>query len=80
MLSTTIQRYGDQIDELIGEIGVLRNREAIVEQKLERKRAELRAARRRLEALRHHLHRSLNVLRNRLVDIYRSAASPTCSP
>ncbi len=72
VLSTTIARYGDQIDQLIGEISVLRNREAIVEQELARKQAELRRDRVRLDRLRANLQRSLNLLRNRLVDIYRS--------
>ena len=71
-LSTTIERYGDQIDQLIGEISVLRNREAIVEQELARKQAELHRDKVRLDQLRSDLRRSLNVLRNRLVDIYRS--------
>jgi murein DD-endopeptidase MepM/ murein hydrolase activator NlpD len=72
VLSTTIQKYGDRIDQLISEISVLRNREALVQQKLAQKQAELRADQRRLEELHARLHRSLGVLRNRLVDIYRS--------
>ena len=72
VLSTTIQQYGDQIDHLIGEISVLRNREAIVQKQLDKVQAELRADRIRLDQLRHQLNRSLNTLRNRLVDIYRS--------
>ena len=72
VLSTTIQRYGDQIDHLIGEISVLRNREAIVQRELDKKQAELHADRIRLDQLRHQLRLSLNTLRNRLVDIYRS--------
>jgi murein DD-endopeptidase MepM/ murein hydrolase activator NlpD len=71
-LSTTIQKYGDQIDALIGEISVLRNREAVVEQELAGKQAELHRDRVRLAALRANLKRSLNLLRNRLVDIYRA--------
>jgi murein DD-endopeptidase MepM/ murein hydrolase activator NlpD len=71
-LSTTIQHYGDQIDQLIGEISVLRNREAIVEQQLRKKQAELHRDKVKLNQLRANLQRSLNVLRNRLVDIYRS--------
>jgi peptidoglycan DL-endopeptidase CwlO len=76
VLSTTIQHYGERIDELIGQIGVLRNREAVVQAKLEDKRAELRADRRHLDVLRVHLHRSLNVLSNRLVEIYRAGGPP----
>ena len=71
-LSTTIQHYGDQIDQLIGEISVLRNREAIVQQQLRKKQAELHRDKVKLDQLRANLQRSLNLLRNRLVDIYRS--------
>jgi murein DD-endopeptidase MepM/ murein hydrolase activator NlpD len=71
-LSSTIQKYGDQINDLIGQIAVLRNRAAIVQQHLSDKQAELHADRVRLAELHKHLHRSLGTLRNRLVDIYRS--------
>ena len=71
-LSTTIQRYGDRIDELIGEISVLRNRVAVVQAELRRKQAELHRDKVRLDQLRSSLRRSLNVLRNRLVNIYRA--------
>ena len=71
-LSTTIQKYGDQIDTLIGQISVLRNRVAVVQAELDKKQAELHRDRVRLDQLRTNLHRSLNVLRNRLVDIYRA--------
>ena len=72
VLSTTIAKYGNQIDDLIGQIAVLRNREAIVQAHLSDKQAELHADRVRLQKLHVHLHRSLGALRNRLVDIYRS--------
>jgi murein DD-endopeptidase MepM/ murein hydrolase activator NlpD len=72
VLSTTIQKYGDQIDALIGQIAVLRNREAIVQKHLDAKQAELHADRLHLLKVHRHLHRSLGALRNRLVDIYRS--------
>jgi murein DD-endopeptidase MepM/ murein hydrolase activator NlpD len=72
VLSSTIQKYGDQIDELIGQIAVLRNREALVQQRLDAKQAELHNDRVHLEELHKHLHSSLNALRNRLVGIYRS--------
>src|SRR4051812_32313379 len=71
-LSTTIQKYGDQIDELIGQISVLRNRVAVVQEELSQKQAELHRDRIRLQQLKSDLQRSLNALRNRLVDIYRS--------
>jgi murein DD-endopeptidase MepM/ murein hydrolase activator NlpD len=72
VLSSTIQKYGDQINSLIGQIAVLRNRVAIVQQDLADKQAELHADRVRLAKLHSHLHHSLGALRNRLVDIYRS--------
>jgi murein DD-endopeptidase MepM/ murein hydrolase activator NlpD len=72
VLSTEIERYGSQIDELAGQVAVLRNREAIVVAELRRVQAHLRLAKDRLEVLHRRLHRSLGVLRNRLVDIYRS--------
>jgi murein DD-endopeptidase MepM/ murein hydrolase activator NlpD len=72
VLSTTISKYGDQIDALIGQIAVLRNRVALVEQNLSDKQAELHADRIHLVEVHRHLHRSLGELRNRLVDIYRS--------
>lgn len=72
VLSSTIQKYGDRIDELIGQISVLSNRVAVVQDELDKKQAELHRDRVRLEQLRSNLQRSLNVLRNRLVDIYRA--------
>jgi peptidoglycan DL-endopeptidase CwlO len=76
VLSTTIQRYGERIDRLIGEVSVLRNREALVAARLRRKQAELHADRARLARLRIDLEHSLHVLRNRLVDIYESGGEP----
>jgi peptidoglycan DL-endopeptidase CwlO len=72
VLSSDIARYGAQIDELAGQVAVLRNREAIVIAELRRVQAHLRRAKDRLEILHKRLHHSLGVLRNRLVDIYRS--------
>jgi murein DD-endopeptidase MepM/ murein hydrolase activator NlpD len=72
VLSTTIQKYGDQINDLIGQIAVLRNRAAIVQQHLTDKQGELHADRVQLAKLHKHLHHSLGALRTRLVDIYRS--------
>jgi murein DD-endopeptidase MepM/ murein hydrolase activator NlpD len=71
-LSSTIAAYGKQIDQLIGEVAVLANREAIVQQQLTDKQAELHTDRVHLKQLHEHLRHSLNALRNRLVDIYRS--------
>ena len=72
VLSSTIQAYGERIDALVSQVAVLRNRVALVQQQLSDKQAELRVDQRRLEELHGRLHRSLGVLRNRLVDIYRS--------
>jgi murein DD-endopeptidase MepM/ murein hydrolase activator NlpD len=72
VLTTEISRYSDEIDRLAGEVAVLRNREAIVQEQLDQVKARLRREERRLDQLRHHLRRSLNALRNRLVAIYRS--------
>jgi peptidoglycan DL-endopeptidase CwlO len=72
VLSSDLQDYGDQIDVLAGQVAVLRNREAIVVAELRQVQAHLVRAKNRLEVLHRRLHRSLGVLRNRLVDIYRS--------
>ena len=72
VLSTTIQRYGDQLDQLRGQVATLRNRISIVQTQLNRKEAELKEAKARLAALRERLKRSLRILRERLVDIYES--------
>ena len=47
VLTTTISRYGDQIDRLTGEVGAIRNREAAVRARLDAKQAELDAGGRR---------------------------------
>ena len=73
VLSTTIQRLGDRLDQLRGEVATLRNREAIVQAELDRKEAELKRAKDRLAVLRVRLKRSLEVLRERLVAIYESS-------
>jgi murein DD-endopeptidase MepM/ murein hydrolase activator NlpD len=72
VLSTTIQRYGDRVDQLRGEVATLQNQIAIVETQLQKKEAELKEAKARLVELRAHLKRSLRVLQQRLVDIYES--------
>jgi len=77
VLSTTIQRYGEQLDQLRGQVATLRNREAIVQAELEKTEAELGRAKDRLEALRERLGRSLKVLRERLVAIYESSSPDT---
>jgi len=72
VLSTTIQKYGDQLDQLRNEVASLRNRIAIVQTQLNKKEAELKEAKARLAELRDRLKQSLRVLRQRLVDIYES--------
>jgi murein DD-endopeptidase MepM/ murein hydrolase activator NlpD len=72
VLSTTIQKYGDQLDQLRGEVATLQNRIAIVQTQLRKKEAELKEAKAKLARLREHLKRSLRILRERLVDIYKS--------
>ena len=72
VLSTELSRYNDQLDQLAGEVAVLRNREAIVQAELEEVQTRLRDEKDRLEALHHQLHHSLGLLRRRLVAIYKS--------
>jgi murein DD-endopeptidase MepM/ murein hydrolase activator NlpD len=72
VLSTTIQKYNDQISQLSGEVATLRNRVAIVADELAQKEAELKADQRRLQVLRSRLKRSIHALSDRLVAIYKS--------
>jgi murein DD-endopeptidase MepM/ murein hydrolase activator NlpD len=72
VLSTTIERYSNQIDTLAGQVATLRNREDKVQGELDAKQAELDRAQARLDQLRVRLHRSLKVLKERLVAIYKS--------
>jgi murein DD-endopeptidase MepM/ murein hydrolase activator NlpD len=72
VLTSTISRYSDQITQLQGEVATLRNREALVQDDLDEKQAELNRERHRLEVLRAHLKRSIDVLDKRLVAIYKS--------
>ena len=74
VLSSELAGYEAQLDQLAGEVATLRNREAIVVAELRRVQARLVREKTRLERLRHELRRSLNVLRNRLVNIYRSGS------
>jgi murein DD-endopeptidase MepM/ murein hydrolase activator NlpD len=74
VLSTTIQRYSDQIDTLAGQVATLRNREAAVQADLDAAQVELREDMQRLGELRVRLAHSMKVLRQRLVAIYRSSA------
>ena len=73
VLSSTIQRFGDRLDQLRGEVATLRNRAAIVQAELQQKEAQLNQAKDRLVVMRVRLKRSLRVLRQRLVAIYESS-------
>jgi peptidoglycan DL-endopeptidase CwlO len=72
VLSTDIEKYTAEIDQLTGEVAVLRNREAIVQAELDRVEARLDRERRYLNVLRERLVRSMRVLKERLVEIYKS--------
>jgi murein DD-endopeptidase MepM/ murein hydrolase activator NlpD len=72
VLTTRIDRLSDQVDQLSGEVATLENREALVQAQLERTEARLKRAEQRLDQLRHRLQRSLQILRQRLVAIYKS--------
>ncbi|HEY5054014.1 MAG TPA: peptidoglycan DD-metalloendopeptidase family protein [Solirubrobacterales bacterium] len=79
VLTSTISRYGDQIDRLTTEVATLRNQEAGVRARLAVKQgeldhavAQLDVAKKRLAAMRAHLKRALVALRERLVAIYET--------
>lgn len=72
VLTTDIARYSNQLDRLAGEVATLRNREAAVERELAEVKEQLQTERHRLELLRARLDRSLRVLEDRLVAIYKS--------
>jgi Membrane proteins related to metalloendopeptidases len=82
VLTTTISRYGKQIDRLTTVVAGIRSREAAVRVRLLAKQAELdravsvlNAAKGKLDKLRSHLNRALAALRQRLVAMYE-AGSP----
>jgi peptidoglycan DL-endopeptidase CwlO len=86
VLTTTISRYGEEIDRLTGEVAAIRTREAAVRVRLDAKQAELdRAvaeldvARDRLEELRARLKRALVALRERLVAMYETGSPDVLS-
>lgn len=81
VLTTTISRYGEEIDQLTGEVAAIRQREEAVRLRLEAKQteldaavAELDAAQDRLEELRARLKRALVALRERLVAMYETGS------
>jgi murein DD-endopeptidase MepM/ murein hydrolase activator NlpD len=86
VLTSTISRYGDQIDRLTGEVAVIRGREEAVRTRLEAKQAELddavaelEVAKDHLEELRSRLKRALVALRDRLVAMYESGSPDVLS-
>jgi murein DD-endopeptidase MepM/ murein hydrolase activator NlpD len=72
VLSTELSRHSARLRQVAGEVAALRNREAVVRARLEETVARLRAERRRLEVLRKRLRRSVKLLSDRLVAIYKS--------
>ena len=86
VLTSTISRYGDQIERLTGEVATIRGREEAVRTRLEAKQAELdRAvaeldvAKDRLVELRSRLKRALTALRDRLVAMYETGSPDVLS-
>jgi murein DD-endopeptidase MepM/ murein hydrolase activator NlpD len=71
VLTDEIASLSTDIEQLEGEISILRTREATVRNELEATRARLHSARERLTALRKRYHRSMAVLEQRLVAIYK---------
>jgi len=81
VLTSTISRYGDQIDRLTSEVAEIRTREAAVAARLAAKQAELdeavaelEGAKERLIEIRARLKRALVALRERLVAMYESGS------
>jgi murein DD-endopeptidase MepM/ murein hydrolase activator NlpD len=72
VLTTTISKYTEQIDQLAGEVAVLRNREAVVQEDLDRVEAQLTVEVENLRILRARLERSLDALADRLVAMYKA--------
>jgi murein DD-endopeptidase MepM/ murein hydrolase activator NlpD len=72
VLSSELDDYNAQVEQLAGEVATLRNREAIVVGELRQVQARLNSEKHKLDLFRAQLRRSLNVLRHRLVGIYRT--------
>jgi peptidoglycan hydrolase CwlO-like protein len=80
-LSATIAEQNAAIDSMLGEVSLLRRRQAAIEAELAAKQAELERASAKLEAekerlarIRARLKRALSVLRERLVAIYETGS------
>jgi peptidoglycan DL-endopeptidase CwlO len=81
VLTTEISRYNARVSQLEGEVATLRNREAVVQEQLTAKQAELNRAltslaeeKDHLVVVRSHLKRALTGLRERLLTIYESGS------
>jgi murein DD-endopeptidase MepM/ murein hydrolase activator NlpD len=72
VLTTEISAYTSKLRRLEREVAELRNREAVVQEELDAKQAELDRERTRLGVLRERLRRSIHLLEDRLVSIYKS--------
>ncbi len=77
VLTTDIQHYSSRISQLEGEVAALRNREAAVQAELDKVQTHLDREHDRLVALRARLKRSVHVLKQRLVAIYKSDSPDT---
>ena len=72
VLSSEVRKYTSEINRLVAEVAALRNREAAAQAELEAKQAELEAAKQRLAELRDRLERSIEILEQRLIAIYKA--------
>ena len=72
MLTSEIQAASEQIDALAARVAELRNKEAVVADRLAEVRAELQAEKARLERLEKRLAVARKTLRKRLIEIYKS--------
>jgi murein DD-endopeptidase MepM/ murein hydrolase activator NlpD len=72
VLTTEIGAYNADIEQLSGEVALLRNREAAVEAELAEVQTRLEQEVHYLALLRERLQRSLRVLENRLIAIYKA--------
>ena len=72
VLSSKIERESNTLDRLQGEVSDLRSREAVVAQELAEKQGELEQAQERLAVLKAHLRRSIVILEERLIEIYKA--------
>ena len=72
LLTSEVTRFNNQIDRLTGEVAALRNREAAVQVELDEAEAQLEEDQRILRIQRERLARSIDVLEDHLVDIYKA--------